>query len=539
MIDTDVLIVGAGPAGLTLALDLGRHGVQAILIDAKTKPLRVPKMERSNPRTLEIYRRLGVAERIRSLGYPAAIPMDTFIVTSLAEEPLVHMKYPAVDVARKAISECTDGSLPREPYQLISQYTLEPLLFDALKKYPNVRVWPGTEYLSLDQDDDNVVAKIRSAAADAPKTIQARYLAACDGAGSRIRQQLNIKMEGREQLGTITNIFFRCDELFDKSSIEAGRHFNFASVSASGGAAGALVCQDDRRHFGYHTPTPPTGDLVRELRLLTGLDINPEILFVSPWVQNMLVAERHREGRVFLVGDANHIYVPAGGLGMNTGIGDAHNLAWKLAALLSGWGGSRLAESYAIERSHVARRNLAAVQYAVDGVIEWRSAWNPIALQDTPGGRAARAAFVKMAEPRMRRVYEMHGTELGYRYRSSLISEEPGVPPHDDSYEYHPTTWPGAHLPHVWLRPGFAMYDSVGLGFSLLRLGGTTADTSELEQAFRSMGAALQIHEIADPQIRRVYERDLILLRPDLHVSWRGDEAPGDPAALAARSLGH
>ena len=538
MYETDVLIVGAGPAGLTLALDLGRHGVPATLIDSKSRPLRVPKMERSNPRTLEIYRRLGVIEKIRQLGYPAELAMDTFILTSLAEQPLLRLKYPSVNEARQAIADSRGGELPREPYQLISQYTLEPLLFDALKQYPNVTLLTGTECLSVVQEDARVVARVRRDGVDGDVNITARYLAACDGAGSRIRRQLHIAMEGRENLGTVTNIFFRCDELFDKSSIKAGRHFNFASVGASGGSAGALVCQDDRRHFAYHTQTPPTADLVGELRRLTGLDIHPQILFVSPWVQNMLVAQRHREGRVFLVGDANHVYIPAGGLGMNTGIGDAHNLAWKLAALVRGWGGPRLAESYDAERNPVARRNLTAVQTAVQGVIEWRSAWDPIALRDTPAGRAARAAFLEMAEPRMRRVYEMHGAELGYRYASSLVAAEDGIAPPQDVYAYRPTTWPGAHLPHVWLQPGRALYDDLGLGFSLLRLGGKVCDTTALERAFASIGAPLAVHTIPDPRIHSVLERDLVLVRPDLHVAWRGDALPGNPAAIAARAAG-
>jgi 2-polyprenyl-6-methoxyphenol hydroxylase-like FAD-dependent oxidoreductase len=539
VIETDILIVGAGPVGLTLALDLGRRGIRTLLVERKDAPMRVPKMERSNPRTLEIYRRLGVVDQIRAAGYPADAPMDAFIVKSLADDPLLQLKYPSVNETRAAIAACTDGSLPREPYQLISQYTLEPLLFEALRSHPSVTIAMGIELSSFDQDENGVTATTRPRDGGETSTVKALYLAACDGAGSRIRQQLGIEMEGSNQLGTITNIFFRCDDLYEKSKVGAGRHYNFASVGASGGAAGAMVCQDDRKHFSYHTPSPPTSDLGEELRRLTGLDIDPEILFVSPWAQSMLVSSHHAKGRVFLAGDSNHAFIPAGGLGMNTGIGDAHNLAWKLAGAVQGWGGPHLLESYALERGAVARRNLAAVQHAVNGVVEWCSVWNPKALEDSAEGRAALAEFVRFAEPRMRLVYEMHGTELGYRYVSPIVCAEPGEPSPDDSYDYRPTTWPGAHLPHMWIEPGVAIYDRIGMGFSLLCLGSGKVDTSALEKRFWHRGASLEILKIGDPNLRRNYGYDLLLLRPDLHVVWRGHEFPAASSAIADRALGY
>jgi hypothetical protein len=345
-------------------------------------------------------------------------------------------------------------------------------------------------------------------------------------------------MEGRTNLGTITNIFFRCDDLYEKSKVGAGRHYNFASIRASGGAAGAMVCQDDRRHFSYHTPSPPRSDLVQELRAVTGLDIHPEIVFVSAWEQNMLVASRHAEGRVLLVGDSNHVFIPAGGLGMNTGIGDAHNLAWKLAGAIQGWGGPHLVTSYETERNPVARRNLAAVQHAVNGVVEWRAAWSAKALENSARGRAAMGDFVRFVEPRMRLVYEMTGTELGYRYSSAIVAEEGGTPPSDEAYIYQPTTWPGAHLPHMWLEPGISVYDRLAPGFTLLVFDGAPGKTAELEGAFRARGAPLNVFEISNPSIRGIYGRDFLLLRPDLHVAWRGNSLPESAEALVDLALG-
>ncbi len=536
----EILIIGAGPIGLTLALDLGLRGIEVMLVDSKADLLRLPKMERSNPRTMEIFRRLGIADEIRAAGYPADVPMDVCIVTSMAEPPLLHQKYPSVAETRASIAACHDGTMPREPYQLISQYTLEPILLARVKTLPNVTLRFQTEFVSLTQDENQVTVTLRNLADDELEVMRVPYVAACDGASSPVRKELGIKMAGAAQLGAVTNVFFRCEDLFEKATVPPGRHYCFAGLGAGGGAAGTLIVQDDRKHFAYHTVTPPTGDLAQEIRRLTGLDIQPEILHAGTWVQHMLVAERHSLRRVFLAGDANHIYIPAGGLGMNTGIGDAINLGWKLAAVLRGSGGPGLLESYHDERGAVARRNIAAVAHAVDGVRQWRGMpiTNEIRL-DTEAGRAMRETFTRTAEPLNRRVYEMHGADLGYRYVSAVICDEPGEPPEDDSYRYQPSTWPGAHLPHVWLEPGVGLFDVLGLGYTLLRLGDHAADTAPLAAVFAERQIPLKILEIDSAEIREVYQRDLVLVRPDLHVAWRGDELPNDVTALAARVTGH
>ncbi len=538
--DYDVMIVGAGPIGMTLALDLGLRGVNVILIDSKLEPLRLPKMERSNPRTMEIFRRLGVIDQIRAAGYPAEVPMDVMIVTSMADPPLVQQNYPSVAAAREQIAACNDGRMPREPYQLISQYTLEPLLLAQLKTLANVTIRFGMEFVKFQQDDEGVEIDATVISSGETESITARYLVACDGASSSVRRQLGIKMEGRAQLGTVTNVFFRSDDLYEKAKVPAGRHYCFAGLGAGGGAAGTLIVQDDRKHFAYHTITPPTGDLADELRRLTGLDIEPEILHAGQWVQHMMVAERHSEGRIFLAGDANHIFIPAGGLGMNTGIGDAVNLAWKLAAVLQGWGGPELLKTYGIERGAVARRNLSAVAHAVEGVAKWRGTpiTNEIRL-DTPEGVAMREAFRQLAEPLNRRVYEMVGADLGYVYRSPVIFNESGESPSDDHYAYNPTTWPGAHLPHVWLKPGVALYDFLGAGFTLLRLGNQAQNGAPLAKAFKDKKVPFEIIDIDVPSIREVFQRDLILVRPDLHVVWRSNVLPLNADQLVDMAIGN
>jgi hypothetical protein len=264
------------------------------------------------------------------------------------------------------------------------------------------------------------------------------------------------------------------------------------------------------------------------------------MLYVGKWRQNLLLAERYGEGRVFIAGDAAHLVIPTGGLGMNTGVGEATDLAWKLAAVLRGWGGPNLLPSYEIERRQVGERNVAASTFASRGRRKWRAMYRPNIRDATPEGAETRANLVRVAEVEQRKSNEMIGAELGYRYVGSpLIWPEPGEGPEHDFIRYVPTTWPGARLPHVWLDDGSAMQDRIGDGYTLLRLGRSSADVSALGGAFKTIGAPFTLLDVPDAPARDIYGFDLILLRPDLHVAWRGNRPPDDPAALAMRVTGH
>src|SRR5205085_4324790 len=193
--DTQVLIAGAGPTGLTLAVDLGLRGIRCTLIEQKEAPQFLPKMERCNARSMEIYRRMGLAEKIRDAGLPRDVPMDVFIVLSLTEPPLLHLPYPSVAEAEKQIAATHDGTAPLEPYQLISQYTLEPLLKSVAERLPTVSVRYGCEFLSFTQDRAGVKAKVKTAE-ETMSEINALYLVGCDGGASLVRKQLGIALQG-------------------------------------------------------------------------------------------------------------------------------------------------------------------------------------------------------------------------------------------------------------------------------------------------------------------------------------------------------
>jgi len=535
--ESGVIIVGAGPVGLTLTIDLGLRGIRCTLIERKDAPAFLPKMERCNARTMEMYRRIGLSEKIRAAGLRADVPMDVFIVLSMKEPPLLHTPYPSVEAARRAIAASTDGSMPLEPYQLISQYTLEPLLKSVAETLPSVTVRFGCEFESFSQDTSGVTVTARTSDGET-ETFRGVYLVGCDGGASAVRKQLGIALRG-ENLTQLRQALYRCDELFDMIPIGNGpghgRHYHVADEHAS-----FLIMQDSTKHFTLHATVDSDEGMKRRFEQVVGAPVKYEMLSCQQWRQNLLLADRYREARVFLAGDAVHLVIPTGGLGMNTGVGDAFDLSWKLAAVLRGWGGARLLDSYETERRQVGERNVGASRFASLGRRKWRAQYRPEIRDDTPAGQAARDNLVRVAAVEQRKGNEMIGAELGYRYVDSpIIDNMPGGPEHLFR-EYHPTTWPGARLPHVWLGDGTPIQDRIPTdGFTLLRLGKTLADTSGLERALKARGAPMTVLDIADAAPRDIYGVDLILLRPDMHVAWRGNTAPPDTAALAATVTGH
>lgn len=536
MIDTQVIVVGAGPVGLTLALDLGRRGIRCVLVEQKDRPQFLPKMERCNARTMEMYRRLGLADPIRAAGLPADSPMDVYIVFSMTRPPLLHLKYPSVEEARREMHAVRDGTQPLEPYQLISQYTLEPLLKARAEKNPLISVRYGTEYLEFTQDDSGVTAFVRGLKG-ATESIRASYLVGCDGGASLVRKQLNVALRGEGNIVRLRQSLYRCDELFDRIPIGAGpgRGRHYLSVDPHGSF---LIMQDSRRHWTVHATAESDEEMRLRFESIVGVPVKYEMLYSGEWRQNLLLADQYGANRVFLAGDSVHLMIPTGGLGMNTGVGDALDLSWKLAGTLAGWGGPQLLRSYELERRQIGERNIGASRYAALGYRKWRSLCGEALYDESAAGQLARRSLVTLADVEQRKVNEMIGAELGYRYVDSpIIDNIPGGPEHLYR-EYRPTTWPGARLPNAWVKD-MPVQDLVAAeGFTLLRLN-PAHDISALEAAFHARGAPLSLLDVADPAARAVYERDLLLLRPDLHVAWRDNRPPQNPRELAAIATGH
>jgi len=530
--DYDVVVVGAGPVGFTLAIDLGQRGVRTLLIEKDPSTKQWPKMDRSNARTMEFYRRLGFADRVRELGYPADASMDVFIVTRLVDPPLMTLHYPSVAEHRARIAATTDASEPLEPYQLVSQNDLEPLLKEIAESTPNVTVRFGCELVDFGQDDDGVDVGVRTLDG-AEETIRAGHLAGCDGGVSTVRKKLGIKLEGQGGLAQLRQVTFRSDELYDQIPIGKGRHYYVADD-----AGGAFVVQGTRKDFTLNIRLPEDADLEQAIRDRVGFDFDFTVRNATAWKLHLLLAERYRDGRVFLAGDAVHLVIPTGGLGMNTGVGDAIDLGWKLAGTVAGWGGPGLLDSYEPERRKVGARNVEASGWAAAGMGMWRALVTPEITADTAKGAALRAEVGAAADQHHRRVHEMIGVEFGYSYAGSdLIAYEPDNITDWDTTVYTAHTRPGVRIPHIWLKDGRAMQDVLGQGYTLVDLTGELG-TAAVSAQFARRAVPLTIFASDEPNVRDAYGCSLLLLRPDLHIFWRGDELPDDLGALVDAATG-
>src|SRR6266699_878422 len=396
MAETQVLIVGAGPVGLTLAMDLGQRGVRCTLIERNETSIQLPKMERCNARTMEIYRRLGIAEQVRDAGLPRSAPMDVFLASSMADPPLARLACPSVAEAKAEIAAHNDGR-PLEPYQLISQYTLEPLLRSIVEALPNVTVRFGCELTSFTQDRDSVRAQVRTSEG-AEETIRTAYLVGCDGGSSTVRKQLGIQLQGEGNIRKLRQALFHCPELYERIPMGKGRHYHIAE----GPVFPFIILQDSTRHWTLHAAATSDGEMAEIFRQSLGMSVEFEMLSVNEWTQHLLCAERYAEGRVFIAGDAAHLVI-------HTGVGDAIDLSWKLAAALAGWGGPQLLASYEKERRPIGLRNVKASRAAMSGRLSWRSAYHPDIRKNTPEGAAIRAEMASRFDFEQRKVTEILG----------------------------------------------------------------------------------------------------------------------------------
>jgi 2-polyprenyl-6-methoxyphenol hydroxylase-like FAD-dependent oxidoreductase len=495
-----VLIAGGGPVGMTLARTLSSFGVRCLLVERNPTTTRHPKMDITNGRSMELFRRLGMAEKLRAVGVPEENNFDISWITSLARElggrELHRFRYPSVVEKRAEIRARNDGTQPREPAMRVSQVMIEPVLRDAILGDPLVDARWGTAFEDFVQDETGVTATLRTVETGATETVRCDFLAGCDGGSSIVREKLGIGLEGRAAVAHRYMIHFRSDARDLLQAFGIAWHYQTAR--------GTLIAQDDKDTWTLQTRPPPDIDVSnldpeRVLETWVGRPFAHEILVANPWFTHLLLAERYGGGRVFLAGDAAHQYIPTGGYGMNTGIGDAVDLGWKLAATLKGFAGPDLLASYERERRPVGLRNRLASERHTDVRIKIGELYQS---ERDPDALARAIARLGNAEN------ESWGVEFGYRYDG--VEGDPVV--------YQPTTAPGARLPSVFLRDGSALYDRLGPWFTLLRFG--DADPSPL---IDTSPVPLETVIVDDPAIAPIYEAKLVLVRPDTHVAWRGN----------------
>ena len=545
IVQTQVLIVGGGPSGLMLANELGRLGIRCLLVDTKPDTAFNPQANATQARTMEYYRRLGFAHEIRALGLPADHPTDIAYFTRIGAHELARLRLPTAAQAVRAIRGLKGSWSAAELPHRISQKYVEPVLRRHAEKWPCNDIRYGWSLQQFSKENAAISARIAPSTGEGEAlAVRADFLVGADGPRSLVRHTLGIGYEGPSGTrrgymgGQMFAVYLRAPGLYER--LPHDRAWMYVTVNHERRALLASV--DGVCEFAFHAavqdgePADSWGpDEARDVvRQALGFDFPIEVLNCQTWTAgHALVAQRFSSGRVFLVGDAAHLFTPTGGLGYNTGVEDAVNLGWKLAAVLRGQAGVGLLDSYAIERQAIARRNTGYARRFADSVGLYPA--TPELEAESDAGRAARAHAAAHFDAHVRLEFNIPGVSFGGRYDDSpAIVSENSPAPADEPNVYTPTAKPGGRPPHAWLEDGRSLYDTFGPEWTLLSLGAQSADTASFEAAAALHGIKLSVVRHADPELARLYESRLVLIRPDQVVAWRGEDASGAARALEA-----
>ena len=522
-----VLIVGGGPVGLALAGDLGWRGIRCFLIEQTDGSIYQPRMDLIGIRTMEFCRRWGLVGAVEASPYPRDYAQDNIYLTSLAGYELGRERFPGIGQAPPP---------PESPQrrERCPQNMFDPILREFAASQKSVTLRYRTRLLSFTQDSKAVTATVENADTGAREKILARYIVGCDGARSLVRETLGMGMSGNPVLTYTTNVIFRCPHLL--SLHDKGKAYRHILIGPEGTWATIVAINGrDQWRFsiigGSQQREYTTEEIAAAIRRAVGRDFDFEILSVLPWVRRELVADHYRDGRGFIAGDAAHAMSPTGGFGMNTGIGDAVDLSWKLAASIQGWGGDGLLDSYTVERQPVGARNVSEASGNLRRMLSVDT--HPDINDDTPQGAATRAKVGREFSESMRREWFTLGIHLGYRYEGSPICWPDGTPAlPDEARTYVATARPGHRAPHAWLADGRSTLDLFGRGFTLVGFDAEPAEAAPLLDAARARRVPMEFVALPEPKVAALYERRFVLVRPDGHVAWRGDRMPADPLHL-------
>ncbi|GAB2805105.1 FAD-dependent monooxygenase [Streptomyces daliensis] len=535
---TDVLIAGGGPVGMALALDLTYRGIDCVVADAGDGTVRHPKVSTIGPRSMELFRRWGVADAVRDAGWPSEHPLDVAWVTRVGGHEVY--RYRRGTAGNRPVFAHTP-----EPDQICPAHWLNPVLTRAVGVHPDGPLRLRTTVDRVVRADEHVDAILTDHATGETRTVRARFLVASDGASSPIRRSCGIEAPARHRTQIFRNILFRAPELREQLGDRAALvHFlmlsstlRFPLRALNGSDLFNLVVgvDDDTSDSPGAEGTADTtrhADALSLIREALAVDTPVELLSDGEWHLTHRVADRYRAGNVFLVGDAAHTLSPSGGFGLNTGIADAADLGWKLAATLDGWAGQGLLDTYETERRPIAVESLEEANLNLQRTL--RRQVPPEIHLDGPEGERARAEMAERLESSgARREFDAPEIHFGLRYRSPAIIEDPDVPVRDGRPDAHwrPGSEPGYRAAHAWWDAATSTLDLFGHGFVLLRFAEHDG-LAGLERAFAERGVPLTVRHGGDGEVAKLYERSFVLVRPDGHVAWRGDDLPRDPAAF-------
>jgi len=534
---TSVLIVGGGPVGLTLAMDLGWRGIDVIVAETRYpgEPPSV-KCNHVSARTMETFRRLGLAQKVRDTGLPADYPNDASYRTTSTGIELARIPIPARNERYTATGGPDTWWPTPEPPHRINQQFLEPVMFAHAAAMPGVRILNRTAIEDFTQSDHAVTATARDLDSGETFCIEAKYLAGCDGSRSMVRRRIGATLSGTPVIQRVQSTCIRAPQLLD---MLPGKHA-WMYLSLNPRRCGTVIAIDGKEtwliHNHLYDGEPEFDSIDRDwaIRTILGVpdDFQYEIVSKEDWTGRRLVADRFRDRRAFIAGDAAHLWMPYAGYGMNAGIADAMDLSWMLAAVLRGWAPASLLDAYESERQPITEQvSKFAMEMALNNMRQ-RKGTPPEVELPGPEGDAVRARVGKEAYDLNVHQYCCGGLNFGYFYaQSPIISYDGGAHPAYTMYDFTPSSVPGCRAPHVFLPDGRSLYDLLGPDYSLLRFD-PGVDVDGLVQAAAHRGVPLIVVDLPAEIAGELYPQKLALVRPDQHVAWRGDSEPSDPLAL-------
>lgn len=535
-IKTGVLIVGAGPVGLTLAMDLAHRGIAAVVVEARSagEPPSV-KCNHVSSRSMEIFRRLGVAPTLRNSGLPADYPNDCAYRTTTTGMELSRIPIPCRRDRYTATEGPDTGWPTAEPPHRINQIYMEPVLFAHASGIDGLTILNRTAFEDFQESHDGIVATARDLDTGAAFQIDAEFIVGCDGARSLVRKTIGATLQGTPVIQRVQSTCVRAPKLLELMGEPA-----WMTLSLNPRRCGTVVAIDGREtwlihnHLNREDETFESVDRDASIRAILGVgaDFEYEILTREDWVGRRLVADRFRKGRAFICGDAAHLWMPYAGYGMNAGIADAANLAWLLAACLQGWADPAILDAYEAERLPITEQvSRFAMDMAAKVLGQRRTVPDEI---EQPGaeGDAVRRRVGQAAYDLNVQQYCCGGLNFGYFYdRSPIIAYDGAEQPAYTMADFTPSTVPGCRVPIAFLPDGRPVYDAFGPGYTLLRLD-SDITVAPLLKAMRDGGVPIEVVDLPTAGSRHPYDRKLILVRTDQHVAWRGDAIPDRPEHL-------
>ncbi|MBC9954208.1 FAD-dependent monooxygenase [Leucobacter sp. cx-42] len=537
--DAEVLVVGGGPVGLLAAMTLESHGATAIVLeqDPFLQPPNV-KCNHVSSRTMEVFRRHGIADDVRSAGLPAEHPQDVAFRTSFVGQEFGRIRIPSAEERRNGGGSGPDVSwaTPEHPHR-VNQTYLEPILERHVASRAGIDLRNGVRVDAVSQDDSGVTAAVTDVVTGAQSTVRAKYLIGADGGRSLVRKAIGAKFSGDPVLQHVQSTWIR------STALAAAREAipSWGTYVYNTRRNGHIYAINGVDEFLVHTyltaEEAELGSVDRHqaLRDILGVDVlfPYAVLSEEDWVARRLVADKFRDRRFFIAGDAAHLWVPMGGYGMNAGIADGVNLAWTIAAVLDGWAGEHMLDAYAAERQPITEQ----VSRFAMGHLQKLDAADMPANIELPGEEAdlARARFGALAEQLNTQQFAAAGLNYGYSYHGSPIIVADGAAPEYTMGTYTPSTVPGCRMPHVWLRDGSSAYDGLGKWYTLVNAAGDADAGAAWAAAATAAGLPTAFLDLAELELPAAFSTEYLIVREDQHVAWRGDELPANITAFVQR----